>query len=146
MIVGFTGTRDGLTDAQRATLGVVLAFDIEPTVFHHGSCQGADVEAAQIVRYIHETCQIVCHPGPDGDNHRRDSGVDDEVLPPKTHFARNRDIVNACEILLVCPKVMAMLPYGGTSYTFRYATKTGKRTIVIWPDGSQTDSQQQGDS
>jgi hypothetical protein len=91
MIVGFTGTLE----------------------FHHGSCQGADVEAAMLVRYIcGNKCKIVCHPGPGGDAHRQDSGVDDVILPVKAHFARNRDIVNACEVLIVCPKQMEWQPRG----------------------------------
>ena len=46
MIIGFTGTRYSMTDAQRAAFGVLVMLDMDFQEFHHGSCQGADVEAA----------------------------------------------------------------------------------------------------
>lgn len=110
--VGFTGTRHGLTDLQAATFeGLVSG----PDEFHHGSCQGADVEAARIVRRSHaKPVKIVCHPGPAGDEHQQDSGVDDERRAPKTHFARNRDIVAETDELVACPCDVTEQNRGGT--------------------------------
>lgn len=140
MNIGFTGTREGLADAQRASLGVLLTFDLQPTVWRHGSCKGADVEAAQLVRYIHEAaCRIIAHPGPDNDPCRTLSGVDDETLPGKAHFARNRDIVDASEVLIACPVSMEILSHGGTAYTVNFGIKNGKRVIICWPDGTVSD-------
>lgn len=142
MIVGFTGVRHGMTDAQRAMLGTVALIDIKSmiTEFHHGGCQGADVEAARLVSHMFgEGVRIICHPGPLGDKHQEISGVDDERLPAKTHFARNRDIVDACDVLLVCPMQMEYQPRGGTWYTHDQAVKKGKRVIICWPDGTTLD-------
>lgn len=138
MKIGFTGTRHGMTDAQRANFGVLMTFDFPPTEFHHGSCQGSDVEAAIVIRHISQECVIICHPGPDNDEFRCDSGVDNHVLPGKTHFARNRDIVNACEVLIATPYEMERQKHGGTWYTIWFAAKQGKRTLVILPDGTIT--------
>lgn len=134
-VAGFTGTRDGMTDAQRAALGTLLIFDIKPYEFHHGSCQGADVEAAQLVRYVNAKCKIVCHPGPVGDRRQEDSCVDDERHPNKAFLVRNRDIVDACDVLIVCPKDMEHQTKGGTWYTHDYAVRKGKPVVVVLPNG-----------
>jgi hypothetical protein len=56
MIVGFTGTRDGMTGPQRRTLTGMLAFVAmggdRVAEFHHGSCRGSDVEAARLAREL----------------------------------------------------------------------------------------------
>lgn len=140
--LGFTGTRHGMTDGQRASFGSLIVFDLLPTEFHHGSCQGADVEAARLVEHVTDggsiPCRIVCHPGPDGDPHQQQSGVDDETLPGKTHFARNRDIVDGTDALVAAPAQMEGQQFGGTWYTIRYARKTGKPLWIVWPDGTVT--------
>lgn len=138
MKVGFTGTRNGMTSKQREAFASIKesARWIE---FHHGGCQGADVQAARIVDSFVDDAKIVCHPGPDDDPCRTDSGVDDEVLAGKTHFARNRDIVNGCDVLIGCPGVATWQQRGGTFFTMDYAIKHGKPVKVIWPDGRVED-------
>lgn len=144
MNLGFTGTRHGLTWSQKVTL-VTLLRRLNDTghrvlVFRHGGCQGADVEAARIAR---EVCgpdaSIFCHPGPDGDPHQVDSGVDDEKLPGKTHFARNRDIVALSQAMVACPCDVSRQTRGGTWYTIDHARKAGVRVYLIWPSGAMTD-------
>jgi hypothetical protein len=136
MKVGITGTRDGMTPAQHTTLGGYLVFRTDITEFHHGSCQGADVEAAQAVARALPDCRIICHPGPEDCPHQQPSGVDHERRKGKTHFARNRDIVNETDLLIVCPKQMEHQTRGGTWYTHDYARKKGKHVVVIWPSGA----------
>lgn len=137
MKLGFTGTRFGMSVLQKRVFQLAVASkSIEE--FHHGSCQGADVEAARIVRELHPSCRIVAHPGPDGDNHRELSGVDDLTLEPKTHFARNRDIVNATDLLLATPFQAERQSRGGTWYTVDFAEKFNREVGIIWPDGSTT--------
>jgi hypothetical protein len=134
MRVGFTGTRKGMTASQAAVFEGLVEL---PTEFHHGSCKGADVEAARIVRrtfIVH--VPVICHPGPNGDPCQEPSGVDDERREPKTHFARNRDIVNETDRLIACPCDMTEQSRGGTWYTVSYARKKGKPVTIIWPDGS----------
>lgn len=135
IFVGFTGTRHGMTEAQQATFREV--FPTDAGAFHHGSCQGADVQAARLVRQLRpDGITSICHPGPDGDTHREASGVDDFTHTGKTHFARNRDIVDACPVLIACPCDMTEQPRGGTWYTINYARKCERRILIIWPDGS----------
>lgn len=142
MKVGFTRTRAGLQAAQRAALGTFLLMDLSERVteFVHGSCQGADVQAARLARHIFDAgCRIVARPGPDGDPCRDESGVDDETMPGKNHFARNRDIVLATELLVACPPCKPMPPSGGTLYTVKFARKQKRPLVIIWPDGSIDD-------
>lgn len=136
--VGFTGSRNGITAFQRAVFGTILIFDVHPAVFRHGSCKGADVEAARVVRYAYSErgIRIIAHPGLDNDLCRVDSGVDDDVLAGRTHFARNRDIVDKSDLLVAMPDCQPLGSNGGTSYTVGYAKKVGRQTLIIWPDGT----------
>lgn len=134
MKIGFTGTRKGMSEYQLAVFEGLLE---KMESFHHGSCQGADVEAARIVYSTFlEPPEIICHPGPNDDEHQELSGVDTKRKEPKTHFARNRDIVNETDKLIACPCDMTEQKRGGTWYTIRYAKKQGKPVTIIWPDGS----------
>jgi hypothetical protein len=140
MNIGVTGTRHGMTVLQlaafRGLIQALIGCTSNLNTFRHGSCAGADVEAARVVRDVSMPAWIVALPGPDGDEWRRVSGVDNETLPPKTHFARNRDIVNASDVMIVCPAEMAIAERGGTAYTHNYAVKRGVPVYIVWPDGS----------
>jgi hypothetical protein len=146
MKIGITGTRDGMTEAQRYNFAFRIK-ELDFKEFHHGSCKGVDVQAARIVAETNAckqgNAEIVCHPGPDGDSCQEDSGVDTIIHDPKTHFARNRDIVNAVDLLIVIPKQDAWCLRGGTWYTHDFAKKQRKQTWVIWPDGLVEESDNQ---
>ncbi len=130
MILGFTGTRHGMTEAQQRAVERALEGCTE---FHHGMCKGADEQAGE--RANRRGIQVICHPGPNGDPWRGAFHHDDEIRPPKKHLARNRDIVNGCDRLIATPAENAPQPRGGTWYTIRYAVKVGKPVTIIYPDG-----------
>lgn len=144
MKIGFTGTRRGMTNAQRFTLGGLLVFDLctKPLHFHHGACKGADVEATMLVRQLDPDVYVVAHPGRSamgGDDEwldRRVVELSNEVRCVRTHFASNRDIVDETDELIACPCDMIEQPKGGTWYTIRYAWKRRKKVTIVWPDGS----------
>ena len=125
-----------MTDAQKRVVGNRLAVAIRDNpagvIFHHGCCVGADREAATIAE---ETCNIVEHPGPEED-HRQTRPRHAERRAPKGHLARNRDIVNECDLLIATPFERAEQQRGGTWYTIRYARKVGKPLLIVFPDGS----------
>lgn len=142
--IGFTGTRGGMTDAQKDAFSRIICGGPAPTSFHHGDCVGADDEAANIVAQIckdggedRPPIVIVCHP-PKDEEHRAFNDKYNVILEAKTHFARNRDIVDACDILIATPREMSRQDRGGTWYTIDYAKKKKKRTTIIFPDGSCT--------
>ena len=79
MIIGFTGTRYGMTQSQALQLTQLLAeLHSQHGVqeFHHGACVGSDAEAHRLIRngsagkphgwpYLSlPGVRIVCHPGP----------------------------------------------------------------------------------
>jgi hypothetical protein len=155
MIVGFTGTREGLTDRQDATLDMLANAGEFGGENHHGDCVGADEEFDYFARRY--SGSVVIHP-PTDDRlrafcHLKEYGWDDlesvKVLEEKPYLERNRDIADACELLIAIPKQqrlsgfgddmsdthLALAP-GGTWYTIRYALKRGKPVMIIWPDGS----------
>ena len=132
MRVGFTGTRSGMTPEQMQALRkLLLSYDY--LEFHHGDCIGADDEAHAIVTAGHDHVTTIIHPPID--DSKRAWCVGDIVKPPKTYFARNRDIVQATDITIGTPFGPKGVPAGGTWYTLDYSVKTKHATIIIWPNG-----------
>lgn len=132
MKIGVTGTRFGCTAEQLYQLtGLIQNLKMIDSELHHGDCIGVDAEAHAIARTLE--MDVIIHPPIDEKLRAFCKG--DFSLLAKTHFSRNRDIVNISDILIGVPKAMIELPSGGTWYTINYARKQKKRYIVIWPDG-----------
>lgn len=141
MNIGFTGTRRGMTEHQMAAFSQLMSEVFQLSSFHHGDCVGADDEAANIMSEIRSysdmdtrNWKIVCHP-PVDESHRAFNTHHDEAMGPRTHFARNREIVDACDMLVVVPMDTERQDRGGTWYTHDYAVKKNKKVVIIWPDG-----------
>jgi len=144
MIVGFTGTREGMTEHQRAAFRLWILRWLSTTPgpeFHHGVCLGADEQAVGIITATLIRCRIVGHPGNWGPlTSKAAASVSHPMLPCRPMLDRNRDIVDAAEVLLACPKGPEERR-SGTWATVRYARRTGKRVVFFWPDGSVTEDQ-----
>lgn len=144
-IIGFTGTRRGLTPAQLDTFHQLVG-EIQPREFHHGSCLGADEDAALSVSFRSDIrTDIMAWPGKPasgGANEflsQRAIEASNYVMREMTHFARNREIVKAATHVIGCPWQASRPPKGtggGTWYTLEQGEKAGKVVIVIWPDGT----------
>lgn len=134
MIVGITGTRSGCTPDQLAALKGAL-IELAPSELHHGDCVGVDAQAHALA--LEMGVSVVIHP-PVDEEHRAFCEGAFLVLPARTHFARNREIVNACEVLVACPVSQPEPVRGGTRYTADYARKVGKTVAICWPDGTRT--------
>jgi hypothetical protein len=83
--IGFTGTREGFTEAQRKYFEAILAglaLANRYGDFHHGDCQGADAEAHDMVRALCPDWTIHIHPGPEGDSWRAHK-TGDKTYEPK---------------------------------------------------------------
>jgi len=128
MKVGVTGTREGANAYQLAELRTVLT-ELKGAEFHHGDCSGVDVEAAAIAREL--GYRIICHPPKSTESQGFFGG--DEVREPLGYLQRDRNIVDATDVLLVVPLQNKWQPKGGTWYTHDYAVKTGKPVNVIYP-------------
>lgn len=145
MKLGFTGTRNGMSARQKVTFAHIMLAGAES--LHHGACQGADEDAALLCSYRALPVRLIAHPGESAKG-----GVNEflsvpaitashEVRETKTHFARNRDIVDETDSLIAAPwqrERPAPKAGGGTWYTVEYAEKKGKPITIIWPNGTVT--------
>jgi hypothetical protein len=145
--IGFTGTRDGMSKPQlREVERLLILFGPQLCELHHGDCVGADEQAHDLALKL-ELSSIVIHPPekkamrsfcidkkiPDGS---RTSVVQ---VPAKDYFARNRDIVQASDVLIGTPHPLASPGRGGTWYTISHAQKIweGRNPIyIVLHDGS----------
>ncbi len=132
MNIGFTGTRRGMTEAQKLSfLDLLRILGVQR--LHHGDCVGADDEAATMAD--NRKITVVSHP-PVDTSHQAHNEFSVEVRGPKTHFARNRDIVDETDGLIATPCDSTRQNRGGTWYTVSYAEKRDKPFWIIWPDGT----------
>lgn len=137
--VGFTGTRDGMSDAQRSAVEdwLVNAYLAqEPMRAAHGCCVGADAEFARIVRTACPRAHIVGWPSDmAGLTSKLACMCCDEIHDPQPPLIRNRCIVDECNTLLACPKGPEERR-SGTWATVRYARKLGRPVVIFQPDGT----------
>lgn len=138
MIVGFTGTREGMTEAQKRRVTDLVrehlwGHDDEITEAHHGDCVGADAEFHAIVRQESPDTWIEVQP-PD-DPSKRAFCKGDRALSPRPYLVRNAIIVGSCDILIAAPKEQTEQHRGGTWSTVRKAVKSGKPVTIVYPDG-----------
>jgi hypothetical protein len=138
--IGITGTRNGMTEPQRGALVFILRFNWmkegESFEFHHGLCVGVDCESHEMVDVNFPSWTIVGHPPVKTE--QMGNVACDVLRESKNHFARNRDIVDETEVLIVVPYQDEWQPRGGTWYTHDYAIKRGKPVVIVWPDGQVT--------
>ena len=132
--IGITGTRQGATAFQAASLAEVLAYGIRSGAewFHHGDCVGVDATGADIAYQL--GYKIHSHP-PTEELKWRAWARFDKASEPKSYAERNRDIVWASDLLIVVPKTDKE-QRGGTWMTFREAQRKGIPIRVIWPLGN----------
>lgn len=131
MRTGFTGTRNGATEEQKFAIEYFLQ-TLQASELHHGDCVGADADAHWIAKRL--GIKVVIHP-PKLEGYRAFCEGAAQIHEPLPYLERNRRIVDETYLLLACPKEHTMILRSGTWSTVRYARKTGKRVIVIYPDG-----------
>lgn len=133
MKVGFTGTRKGMTHAQKVKLTEELPLGGRD--FHHGMCEGSDDEASRIA--LNLGYLVVGHPGMNDAGMTQVFGVRNQQHSPKPFLRRNHDIVDETDMLIATPSSRTeRLRGSGTWATIRYARKQRKRVVIIYPDGS----------
>lgn len=129
--VGFTGTRQGMNDYQKAALRKAMeaaTLDGIENILHHGDCKGADAEAHAIA--VDLGWDIIIHP-PTRRVMRAYCGDGAIILPPLDYLPRDEAIVNASRFIFAAPKSNEEEKRSGTWYTVRYARKMGKRVILL---------------
>lgn len=98
--VGFTGTRAGMTTLQRVRVLELLSRLAPGERFHHGDCIGADKEAHDTAR----SCGLLIEAHPSTLDEFRAFTDADVVHQAKPPLDRNRDIVDAVELLVAAPR------------------------------------------
>lgn len=135
--VGFTGTRNGMTDAQVSSVvdTLILLAGSGLKEAHHGDCVGADEEFHVAVRTIDGGVKIVGHP-PINSSLRARCDFDEE-RPPQAYLVRNMDIVSDATAMITAPSGPG--GKGGTWFTINRARLIGRPLRIVWPDGSFND-------
>lgn len=145
MILSFTGTRRGMTDAQKR--GVLTVYDrLQPTTLIHGGAVGADREASNLAHGYHYRISapfFEVYPADEqsAELWRRslthtDGRLTGRVHPVMLPLERNRIIAQRCNLLVACLAEAREIRRSGTWATVRYAQSAGKPIVVIAPDGS----------
>jgi hypothetical protein len=145
MKVGFTGTREGMTQEQTVAFIVFVEERLPEDLphmleeFHHGDCVGADEQAHQIAKFYFK--KIVVHPPIDPKY--RAYTVSElqawwnfnqyEIRDEDDYLVRNYDIVDETDILIAAPKTKEEELRSGTWATIRYARKQGKPVFILEP-------------
>lgn len=132
MKVGFTGTRQGMTSAQKEKVESLLD-NFEVSEVHHGDCIGADAQFHIIAS--ERQLNIIGHPALGVEGARAFSSGFSNILNPKPPLDRNRDIIAVSNILIATPKESREQRRSGTWATIRYAQAAGKTIYLISPNG-----------
>lgn len=134
-VIGFTGTRKGLTEKQRGRiLSLVEELSASGCLFClHGDCVGADAEFDALCRSI-ERARVACLPC-DIFSQRAFTGST-ELEPPQRPIERNHKIVDMCDMVIACPSGREEELRSGTWATIRYVKKTSKPLTIVFPDGT----------
>jgi hypothetical protein len=134
-VVGFTGTRRGMTARQSLAFKQWLA-GIPAGIFHHGDCTGADSRAHDIALELGWTVEI--HP-PDDNRHRAFCKGAAVVHDPLPYLKRNARILEASDDLAAAPaEYIERLRGSGTWSTIRGAERRGVPVHIFWPNGSSS--------
>jgi hypothetical protein len=144
-MLGFTGTRQGMTPAQQIALADIFT-RYQPNVLLHGGAIGADGQAHNIAheyQYNDAPPYFGVYPADMESSERwrrvlahtdgRKAGFVYPVLDP---LVRNRIIARRCHRLIACPAEPDEQLRSGTWATVRYARGAGKPITIIAPDGS----------
>ncbi len=142
--LGFTGSRDGMSSKQLEQFKFFILSITDKRIagtkileFHHGDCVGADKEAHDFIAKKFGNKVIHIHP-PNIIKDRVFAGnADCTIYEAKPYLKRNKDIVDACNLLLAAPKSYNEMVRSGTWSTVRYAAKKKKRASLFLPNGDK---------
>lgn len=126
MRVGFSGTRDGMTDDQRRELLHWLSCN-KPIEAHHGCCVGADDEFHRLMMWAR--VPIILHPPKNAKLTVVQHFMDvpgDHVCPDLPYLDRNKAIADAVDWMVFAPKTEVEVKRSGTWATIRYFKRTAK--------------------
>lgn len=130
-VIGFTGTREGMTESQKKAVHSALLYAISqgPTIAIHGDCIGADAQFDEICQSLH--IETFCRPCTLM-NYRANTSA--TILAEAEHpLTRNKKIVDGCSLLLATPQTAHEELRSGTWSTIRYARRVFKPNLIFAP-------------
>lgn len=151
MKIGFTGTKEGMTELQKKTVcEIILSFANITTSsgkglihieLHHGDCVGADEDFHRIGLKL-GVPRIVIHP-PTNSKYRAhcdkiDSGDTIVVVEKEySYLTRNKHIVDAgLTVMIGTPKAEYEELRSGTWHAIRYTRKQHEPLVIVYPNGT----------
>ena len=130
-VVGFTGTRNGMTKAQKGAVKDLL-LRLKPTMVHHGGCVGADIDFDDLCFQLKIECVI--HPS-DMKSMQGVWHIPAQLREEHPPLERNRHIVDETTLLIATPAGVNKVLRSGTWYTIGLAQAGGKVACIVYPDG-----------
>jgi hypothetical protein len=138
IIIGFTGSRSGLSAEQRRTFGNFLKEMSKRAVRSHdnllvvhGDCVGADADADGVCKSL----SVPTATRPANMPNMRAFTNAGALAPPEDPLLRNKKIVDGCNMLVACPSSATEVLRSGTWATIRAGRKAKKQVFIITPDG-----------
>lgn len=144
MRLGFTGTREGMSQEQYDRVEIFVIENANNIVeAHHGDCIGADAEFDALIRlHFDDPDPRHIHPPLKGKYRAWCQEAGAKMYPPKDYYARNRDIVLASDWLIATP--LSPERVGGTWYTINWGLeqremglKPNLRVMLITREGEE---------
>lgn len=137
MIIGFTGTRNGMTKKQSDKVYELLqGFAKEYghlALGLHGDCVGADDDFN--MHCLSENIRTLCRPCT-FENMRAHS-TSTQIAEPVPPMQRNRAIVTQADVMLACPPNYTEIKRGsGTWATIKFSRRAKKPLYIVFPDGT----------
>ena len=138
MIIGFTGTRDGMTTRQRSAVEFIikkLTSEENPyrteLFAEHGDCVGADYEFNSVCLKQNIDTKVRPCNLEDMRAYAKAEQIAEAIKPMK----RNQNIVDDATVMLACPPTEKELKRSGTWATIRMTRKAKKLLYIIFPNG-----------
>ena len=138
MIIGFTGTREGMTLAQKEVVAYLLRnIEMKSFIDHvsHGDCIGADADFDEIASKMN----IVRWAYPSNISsmraHTEDRGAI-LAIEPRPPLERNVMISVGAKYLIACTKSPDEQVRSGTWHAVRCARKNKTTIYIVFPDGT----------
>lgn len=132
-IVGFTGTRKGMTDAQANAVRVILS-ELKPKQVHHGDAVGADAQFHGINAAL--GIAIVVHPPL---NVTWQAHLKGRIThTPQPYHVRNKAILDASDVVIAAPGITREVVRGsGVWCMIRHCRTRHIPLVIIYPEGHQ---------
>jgi hypothetical protein len=141
-MIGFTGTRNGMTNAQKVTVTQLLQ-ELDAALVGHGDCVGADHEFDEIARFL-EIRRVIFPSNIESMRAHCELRGATQITEPMKPLVRNGWIVGASVALIATPKEYQEELRSGTWSTIRRARAAKLTLYLVKPDGKTENDNVQG--